>query len=141
MASKLPTVSEYMDRFIYTVSPDMQILDAVDVLLEHRVTGVPVCDKSGTVVGMMTESDCLALVTKGHGAAPPSGKVADVMSEAHTVPPDMDVYFAAGLMLRTGYRRLVVVDSDGKLVGAVTKRDLMRVLRNLLDKEHMASRG
>ncbi|MGP1679166.1 MAG: CBS domain-containing protein [Burkholderiales bacterium] len=93
----LPTVREFMDKYVDTLSPETDIWDAVDFLLEKRVTGAPVANK-GKLVGILTESDCLKLLTLGgpdHDA--PKGKVKDFMTAAvESVPPTMDIYYVAG---------------------------------------------
>ena len=61
--ANLPTVREYMDHYVQTISPDMDIMDAVDFLLEKRITGAIVANSKGEVVGMLTEYDCLRLLT------------------------------------------------------------------------------
>jgi CBS domain-containing protein len=50
-----------------------------------------------------------------------------------TIPPDMDVYYAAGLFLKGNFRRFPVVE-DGKLVGAITRYDILRVIQANLSK-------
>ena len=123
----LPTVREFMDRFVETLSPETDIMDAVDFLLEKRVTGALVADGRGKLVGILTESDCLKLLTLGgadHDA--PKGKVKDFMTSAvETVPPNMDIYYVAGLFLTKNFRRLPVVEG-GRIVGAVTQFDILR---------------
>lgn len=52
---RLPTVAEFMDRHVETILPDAEIMEAVDFLLEKRVTGALVADKSGRLVGILTE--------------------------------------------------------------------------------------
>jgi CBS domain-containing protein len=117
-----------MDTEVYSLEPGIEILDAVGFLLEHRVTGAPVIDGAGHLLGMLTEKDCLNLVAAGADANRPRGKVADFMTTAvTTISPDTDVYYAAGLFLHQGFRRFPVVEA-GKLVGAITRFDILRVI-------------
>jgi CBS domain-containing protein len=127
---RLPTVREFMDRHVQTLSPDADIMDAVDFLLEKRVTGALVADSKGKLVGILTEFDCLRLLTHGdERAEAPSGKVRDFMtSEVQTIPPTMDIYYCAGLFMNVSFRRFPVVES-GRIVGAITRFDLLRAVR------------
>jgi CBS domain-containing protein len=127
---RLPSVREYMDRYVQTISPDMDIMDAVDFLLEKRVTGAIVVNSKGEVVGMLTEFDCLRLLTHGDAQAQaPAGKVRDFMkTEVQTIAPTIDVYYCAGLFMNVPFRRFPVVEK-GRLVGAITRFDLLRVVR------------
>jgi len=127
--ARLPVVRDHMDRHVATLRPETDILDAVGFLLEKKVTGAPVVDKSGRLVGILTEKDCLRLVAAGIGGDLPRGSVASIMTQnPETISPDMDVYFAAGLFLTRPFRRFPVVE-DGKLVGAITRFDILRVIR------------
>jgi CBS domain-containing protein len=117
-----------MDTEVYTVRPETEIMDAVGFLLKHRVTGAPVVDEAGHLLGMLSEKDCLKLLTIGADGGRPHGVVADFMSTAlTTISPDTDVYYAAGLFLNSVFRRLPVVEG-GKVVGAITRFDLLRVI-------------
>ena len=125
---KLPIVRDHMDTEVWAVKPETEILDAVGLLLEHRVTGAPVVDDAGHLVGMLTEKDCLRLVATGADANRPRGTVADFMTTAlTTISPDTDVYYAAGLFLHQSFRRLPVGEA-GTLVGAITRFDILRVI-------------
>jgi CBS domain-containing protein len=130
---RLPAVREFMDRYVETVSPDTDIMEAVDFLLEKRVTGAPVANSKGELVGMLTEFDCLKILTLGdahHDA--PRGKVKDFMtSKVQTVPPGMDIYYCAGLFMNVSFRRFPVVE-NGRIVGAITRFDLLRAVRRSL---------
>jgi CBS domain-containing protein len=128
----LPKISEFMDQVVPTIGPDMQIMKAVDYLLRHRVTGVPVVDSKGNLLGIITETDLLKLVTEGiQGQPPTEATVAEYMStDVVTVPPTMDIYYVAGIFLKNKFRRLPVVE-DGKIVGAITRFDLLRVVQAL----------
>ena len=126
---KLPVVRDHMDRNVPTLSPDADIFDAIAFLLENHVTGAPVVEKSGRLVGILTEKDCLRVVALGVDGNPPRGSVASFMTpNPSTIPPSMDVYYAAGLFLTREFRRFPVVE-NGKLVGAITRFDILRVIR------------
>lgn len=124
---KLPIVRDFMDRFVDTVPPEMNVLEAVEFLLAKRITGVPVVT-NGEMVGILTETDCLKLLAKGADHDLPHGKVSDFMTrEVRTIPSKMDIYYAAGVFLQVNFRRLPVVD-EGHLVGVITRFDILRGL-------------
>ena len=128
----LPKISEYMDTEVPTLSPETRVLDAVDFLLENKVTGAPVVDSGGALVGIITETDLLKLVTEGvRGEPPTEAKVAEYMTtDVITAPQTVDVYYIAGMFVANKFRRLPVVE-DGRIVGAITRYDLLRVIRKL----------
>ena len=128
----LPKISEYMDTVVPTLSPETRILDAVDFLLHHQVTGAPVVDSNERLVGIITETDLLRLVTEGiQGEPPVEATVAEYMTpDVITVPPTVDIYYIAGMFLANKFRRLPVVEG-GKIVGAITRYDLLRIIRTL----------
>ncbi len=129
--SKLPRVADHMDTVVHTLSPDTDIHDAVSYLLEHHVTGAPVVDGDNKIVGIITEYDCLKLLALGGDMSDAvAGTVADFMStEVKTVPSRMNIFFVAGMFLNDHIRRLPVVD-NGKLVGAITRFDILRAIRD-----------
>ncbi|MEZ4265770.1 MAG: CBS domain-containing protein [Myxococcota bacterium] len=129
---KLPIIRDHMDTTVHTLRPDAPILDAVDFLLEHHVTSAPVVDDQGVLIGIVSEKDCLRLLAAGTDADMPRGIVADFMTrDVTTITPKMNVYYVAGLFLKNVFRRLPVVE-DGKLVGAITRFDILRVIQKNL---------
>ena len=126
----LPTVREYMEKFVTTLSSETDIMEAVDFLLEKRVTGALVTNRKGELAGILTEFDCLKLLTLGGpDSAPPKGTVSNFMtSEVQTIPPTMDIYYAAGLFMSVKFRRFPVVE-HGRIVGAITRFDIMRAVQ------------
>lgn len=127
--SKLPTVGQYMDRNVPVLTADVPILEAVDFLLENGVTGAPVVDGVGQLMGILTAFDCLRLIAEGASGDRPKGLVADFMTtDVITAPSRMDIYYAAGLFLGNRFRRLPIVDG-GKLVGAITRFDMLRAIK------------
>jgi CBS domain-containing protein len=125
-----PTVHEFMDTKVPTLSPSMPVLDAIDFLLKNHVTGAPVVDVGGALLGILTEKDCLQLVARSPEPESVSDLVSDLMTtELVTIPPTMDIYYAAGLFLKKSFRRIPVVE-EGRVVGAITRFDILRAIRH-----------
>jgi len=127
--AKLPTVREYMDTTVQTLNPDMDIVAAVTYLLKNRITGAPVIDDDNHVIGILTEKDCLRLLAIGDEANQrPKGIVREFMTtNVKTVPPNMNIYFAAGMFLNDVIRRFPVVDNE-TLIGVITRFDILRAI-------------
>ena len=129
-AATKPSVRMYMDRETHALSADDDILTAVGRLIDEGVTGAPVVDGMGAVIGELSEYDCLRLLAEGSGGNRASGTVRDFMATQFTaVPSTMDIYYVAGMFLGDpAHRRFMVVDG-GKLVGVVTRKDILRAVR------------
>lgn len=128
--NKLPKLREFMDQVVPTLAPDTPVMKAVSYLLRHRVTGAPVVDPTGRLLGIITESDLLKLITEGIDAKPPiEAKVVDFMTtDVVTVSPEEDIYYVAGVFNQNTFRRLPVIENN-KIVGAITRFDLLRVIQ------------
>jgi CBS domain-containing protein len=121
-------VKDYMARTIVTFKPDTPVLDAVHVLVKNRIAGAPVVDDEGTLIGMLSELDCMkvALQAGYHGAY--GGPVRDYMSEGvQTVNAEMSIVDLAQVFIDKGYRRFPVTDNN-RLIGQISRRDVLRAL-------------
>ncbi|MFC9264686.1 CBS domain-containing protein [Streptomyces hydrogenans] len=112
-------VGGLMTDDVVSALPAMSFRDAAKLLAEHDITGLPVVDTDDHVIGVVSASDLLArraLTVRGVMSAP-----------AVTVHAEEAAADAARLMARLGVERLPVVDEEERLVGIVTRRDLLRV--------------
>jgi CBS domain-containing protein len=149
----VPTVRDIMEANPATVHPETPVEQVVALLRKHELPGVPVVDGEGRVVGMVTEADLVLPDDQGDLHLPhyinlfggtvflePLGRfetrlrkafasnAADMMTaDPDTVAPDTDVKDAARLVHESGHNRLPVVE-DGRLVGVVTRLDLLGAL-------------
>ena len=131
MKTRTPTVGDFMTTDLWTLSPEVNIYGAVDFLVKHGISGAPVVDAQGRLAGVITEKDCLNLLAKGANHQPPDGTVEDFMTrDVHTIPPRMDIYFAAGLFLAKHYRRFPVVEGE-RLVGIISRRDVLKAIQSI----------
>jgi len=133
----MPTVRQMMDTTTYAVSADLPIRDAIDVLLKKGVTGVPVLGAGGKLLGVLSEEHGLRLIALGdHRSDAPTGTVAQYFdATVPQVPPDVDIYYVAGMFLREQKHRRFLVVENGKLIGVITRKDVLRALRDLLPKQ------
>ncbi|WP_327365565.1 CBS domain-containing protein [Streptomyces sp. NBC_01217] len=135
-------VGDLMTDEVVSVLPVTSFKEVAKLLAEHDVSGLPVLDEEDRVVGVVSESDLVARQATGHpvtgdargtaaGTAVPSMAeftAAEVMSTpAVTVHAEETAPDAARLMTRRGVERLPVVDDEDRLVGIVTRRDLLRL--------------
>lgn len=151
----LSSISDVMTKEVVVVAPDMPLLDAAKILAEHHFDGVPVVDKQNVLVGILTEYD---LVSKGslihlptmqkilqnlsvmqedrlrfrkESEAITSLTVGDVMnSDPMTLAPDASI--SEVIMLFSDHHRVnpvPVIDADRKVVGIVSRYDLIRLFR------------
>lgn len=136
------TVASVMTRNVITVTPETGFKEAVRLLRTNRVSGLPVIDDTGQLVGIVTEADLLnkaekrepdayVLDSRKHRLDRSRAAALDVASamsrEVTTVRPDFPVARAAREMHARGYKRLPVVDEIGRLVGIVSRGDLLKV--------------
>jgi CBS domain-containing protein len=123
-------VAEYMSRRLITFSPDMSVSEAIRTLLENQISGGPVVNEAGSVVGVFSESDCLkgALEASYHDTE--IGSVKEYMSvDLQTVEGSDSILDVAEIFLADHRRRLPVMD-NGKLVGQISRRDLLRAMED-----------
>lgn len=138
----LHTVSAVMSTPVVTVSPETSFKECVRILRRKRVSGLPVVDGKGRLVGIVSEGDLLnkvekrdadayVLESKRHRLDRARASALDVGSAMSTdvvaVGPDFPIALAAREMHTRGFKRLPVVDSNGKVVGIVSRGDLLTV--------------
>ncbi len=131
-----------------TAAVDTSLPELIDLMVEHDVSGLPVLDLGGRLVGVVTEADLVAHQAYPNSTRPRLTALGDLLrghrnrwwqkaaglaagdimtSPAHTSSMDEPLHTAAARMLTLGVKRLPVVDRDGELVGIISRRDLLRL--------------
>ena len=134
-----PNVRDFMDKTFIRLRVDMPVYAAIDVLLDRNITGAAVVDDQDNLVGILSEKDCLRTLLQGAYDGLPGGKVRDYMtSDVMTISPHVDIMSVVRIFTENVFRRLLVVE-NGRLVGQVTRRDLLRTIRQLLQSKKKGS--
>ncbi len=113
-------VKDIMTTAVQTVGPNASLKEVAVLLSKLRISGLPVVDATGAVIGVVSKTDILR---KGSSAARTAGEA--MTAPAVTIDPDRSVSAAAALMLELGIARLPVLEG-GSLVGLVSRSDLVR---------------
>ncbi len=127
------TVEDWMTRRLVTFRPDQTMDQVLDLLLARKISGGPVIDENDNLVGIISEGDCLKQVVRGKYNNVPtlSGHVKDYMAtEVKFVSPDLNIFELAQMFLSMRIRRFPVIN-DGKLVGQISQKDVMRAVIKL----------
>ncbi len=150
----MPTVADIMDREPHSVFPDDDVRSVIDVLQKHDLPGVPVVDADRKVVGIITDSDLVISDENADFHLPHyvnimgavvflestkhfeeraqkafASTAAEMMTaDPYTVGPDEPAEKAAKLISQKKHNRLPVVDDEGRLVGVVTRVDVLAAL-------------
>jgi CBS domain-containing protein len=146
------TVADVMTPDPLSVQPQTPLKEAIQLIVEHRISGLPVVDEAGKLVGIISETD---LVWQEAGVDPPpyimfldsviylrnparyekdvhkalGQTVGEVMSDQPvTVEPDKTLREAAHLMNEKNVSRLPVLDDSGTVVGILTRGDIVRAM-------------
>ena len=123
-------VDDFMTTHLSTARPEMDLLALVDLLLVQGISGAPVVDPDGKLVGMISEQDCLRKILVGTYQGDIGGRVEDAMtSPVETVKMGASIVEVAEQMLMTNRRRFPVVDLEGRLRGQISRRDLLKAVR------------
>jgi CBS domain-containing protein len=128
-------VSDLMQTTLVTVAGDSMVSEAVISLADAHVTGLPVVDLTGRLVGVLSTSDILTALAEQED---PDARtfffentvVRDLMTPRPvTIAPEADVHQAAQQMLYANVHRLFVEDT-GELVGVISQSDIVRAVAN-----------
>lgn len=147
-------VKDIMTKEVITVVEDDTVEKCANLLITHGLSGLPVLDDKGKIMGMVTEGDLIRRASRVKGPAvlevlggliylespkkfidelkKSMGNVArDLMTEdVITVNPDKEIEDAATLLVQKKIKRLPVVDKEGNLIGIISRKDIMSHLFN-----------
>ena len=121
-------VRDYMTTKLITFRPDIDVFQAIEILHDHSISGAPVIDSNGQMVGILSEGDCLKAIIKDIYYEEAGGKVSDYMStDIATIGPEDDIVDVAVEFQKQKRKRFPVLD-DGELVGQISQRDILRAV-------------
>jgi CBS domain-containing protein len=145
-------VRDVMTKNVISVTKYESIMHVANILTEKNISGLPVVDKEGKVLGIITQADILSMVGVGRdhtfkdllkymlGEKLPERRVGDLVgdimtSPALTISPDANVAEAVRIMEEKRIRRVTVVNGKNELLGILTRADILKAVINKLKNQ------
>ena len=124
--------ADVMTTKLVKLHPEQDVFHAVSLLVKHKISGAPVVDTDGRLLGMFTERCCLEVLLDATYRSLPSSEVGSFMIEDPVaIEENMTLFSVAQMFISKPIRRLPVL-RDGKLVGQVSRRDVIRHASKLI---------
>lgn len=118
---------DFMTTRLVTLKPEMDVFKAIDVLVKKKISGAPVVDENNQLLGTFSEKCCMQVLIDGAYDQLPTNRVSAFMdNDPQVITESTGLLSIAQVFLITPRRRLPVV-KDCKLVGQVSRRDVIRV--------------
>ncbi len=143
-------VEDVMKKDVLSVKKFETIVNAANILSEKNISGLPVVDNDGRAVGIVTQADILSIVGVSKdpsvkdllkhllGEKLPERKMGDIVGDIMTSPvatihPEANIAEAVHKMAEKKIRRLCVVDGNNRLIGLITRADILRAVLKRLE--------
>lgn len=121
-------VKDYMTRDLITFTEDQPVEEVIGELIRYRISGGPVINDRKELVGIISEGDCIKHISESRYYNMPleKGRVGDQMvRDVETIDGEMNIFDAAKKFLESRRRRFPIVE-DGKLVGQISQKDILK---------------
>ncbi|MGR8940575.1 MAG: CBS domain-containing protein [Gammaproteobacteria bacterium] len=121
-------VADYMTKHVVRLTPEQNVIDAVKIMLEHKITSAPVMDAQGHLLGMFSEMDGMKIFLDGVYNQGMSGKVGDYMTKNPVrVEAESSIVDLAEKFQKLPIRSFPVFE-DNEMVGIISRTDVLRAL-------------
>ena len=122
------TVKDFMTVNMHKFSKGQSVLEVMETLLKHRISGGPVVNEHNEVIGIISEGDCIKQVSESRYYNQPMDNMNVenyMIKNVETVTPDMHLFDMANKFLTLKIRRFPVCE-NGKLVGLISQKDVLK---------------
>jgi CBS domain-containing protein len=121
-------VSDYMTTNLITFKPDQSVMEVMDSLIKNRISGGPVVNNNGELVGIISEGDCIKQISESRYFNMPMVETNvenHMVKDVDVIDGNMNIFDAATLFLQSKRRRFPIIE-NGKLVGQISQKDILK---------------
>ena len=128
LSGKPILVSDYMTKKLITFKPEQSVLDVMEILIKKRISGGPVVNNKGELLGIISEGDCMKQISESRYFNMPMGDTTvekHMVKEVETIDANMNIFDASNKFLQSRRRRFPIVE-NGQLVGQISQKDVLK---------------
>ncbi len=127
------SVDKIMTKELITFRKEEDIWEVINVIVKNKISGAPVVNDRGELIGMLSEADCIRVVLEDRSNQPGGlGIVADYMSHnVRTIKEETTLIEVASYFAHSNFRRFPVLSETGRLVGQVSRSDVLKAISKL----------
>lgn len=135
------TARDMMVRKLITLSPTMDCFEALRLLVKYRISGAPVVDERGGMLGVFTEKSAMSALMDAAYEQTPSCEVSNYMvREFVTISPEVDLLQIVQIFRDQPVRRLQVVEDD-HIIGQISRRDVIYKAAQLIQPKSVREKN
>lgn len=126
-------VSDYMTRNLIVFNPKQSVLEVMNSLIKHNISGGPVVNEANELVGIISEGDCIKQISDSRYYNLPienEGVEKHMITNVETISGEMDIFEAAEKFLKSKRRRFPIIE-NGKLAGQISQKDVLKAALKL----------
>ena len=128
------TASDVMNGDVVTFQRDTSVREAFKIIANRNFSGAPVINDDNELMGVVTEKDLLAAISLSSGTQGQYDRQIPYVEDVVAINADMPIEELRGFFVELGFKRFPVVDENRKVIGIVSRRDLVRLV-----SEHIPS--
>ena len=121
-------VSDYMTTKLITFKPGQSVMEVMDSLIKNRISGGPVVNNNGELIGIISEGDCIKQISESRYFNMPMAETTvenHMVKNVDVIDGNMNIFDAANLFLKSKRRRFPIIQ-DGKLIGQISQKDILK---------------
>lgn len=126
-------VKDYMTKSLITFKSNQPVIEVIESLIKNRISGGPVVNDKNELIGIISEGDCIKLISESRYYNMPMEKTTiekHMATEIDTIDGNMNVFDAAIKFLQSKHRRFPIIE-NGKLVGQISQKDVLKAAMQL----------
>ncbi|WP_459210487.1 CBS domain-containing protein [Aquimarina rhabdastrellae] len=126
-------VSDYMSKKLITFNPDQSVLEVMETLIKHKISGGPVVGKENELLGIISEGDCIKQINESRYYNMPMENFnveKFMVKNVETIEGNVSIFDAANQFLQSKRRRFPIIE-NGKLIGLISQKDILKAVLKL----------
>ncbi len=123
-------VSDYMSKKLITFKPEQSVLEVMETLIKHKISGGPVVGRNKELLGIISEGDCIKQINESRYYNMPMENFnveKFMVKEVETIQGNVSIFDAANKFLESKRRRFPIIQ-EGKLIGQISQKDILKAV-------------